>query len=78
MRINHRGADVLMPEQFLNRPNIIAILKQVSRERMAEGVTTGRLAHPRPAGGFFDGLLYDRLVQMVLVPFAGDPIPIVL
>ena len=67
-----------MPKQLLHRPNIIAVLEQVSRERMAEGVTTGRLAHPLLAGSLFDGLLYDRFVEMVLVPFAGDPIPIVL
>jgi len=65
-----------MPKQLLHRPNIIAILEQVSRERMAEGVTTGRLAHPRLAGSLFDGLLYDGFVEMVLVPFAVDPIPL--
>ncbi len=31
--IDHGGAHILMAKQFLDRPNVIAILKQGSRER---------------------------------------------
>ena len=78
MRVNHCGTDISMPKEFLHRSNIIAILEQVSCERMAERVATGGLGYPCPAGRLFDGLLDDRFVQMMLVPLAGDPIPIVL
>jgi len=36
--IDHRRPDILMPEQFLNRPNVIAILQEVGGEGMPKGV----------------------------------------
>ncbi len=38
MGIQHRSFDVLVPEQFLDRPNVITILKQVRSKRMPEDV----------------------------------------
>ena len=35
-------------------------------KRMPEGVATGRLGYPCPAGRLFDGLLDDRFMQMML------------
>jgi len=29
MRVNHRGRDILVPEQFLYSADVVAILKQV-------------------------------------------------
>ena len=40
MRIDHRRADVAVAEQLLNRPNIISILQQMGRKRMAKRVRT--------------------------------------
>ena len=38
MGIYHGGFDVLMAEELLNRPDVIAPLEQMRRERMPEGV----------------------------------------
>ena len=35
--VDHRGRDVLVPEQFLDGANIVAGLEQVRREAVAEG-----------------------------------------
>jgi len=38
MRVNHRRVDVLMAQQFLNRPDVVAIFKQMRGKRMAQRV----------------------------------------
>ena len=54
-----------MPEQFLNRADVIAIFQQVRGERVPQRVAVGRLGQPACSGGFFDGPLSDRFVQMM-------------
>ena len=36
VRVNHRRPDVTMPQQFLDRPDIIACLQQMAGKTMAE------------------------------------------
>jgi len=50
MGIDHRCAYVLMPEQLLNRPDVVAGFNQMSGKGMPEGVATGRLRHLVPLG----------------------------
>ena len=38
MRVNHGSAYILMSEQLLDGADIVAVLEQVRRERMAQGV----------------------------------------
>ena len=38
MRINHRGLDIFVAEEFLNCANIIASFEQVGREGVPESV----------------------------------------
>jgi hypothetical protein len=38
VRINHRRADILVTEQFLDRPDIVTVNKQVRGERVAKRV----------------------------------------
>jgi len=38
MRVNHRRFDVLMAQQFLNRPDVVVIFKQMRGKRMAQRV----------------------------------------
>ena len=40
MQINHRGADVAVAEEFLNRSDVIFVFKQMGCERMAKSVST--------------------------------------
>ena len=44
MRVNHSGADVLVPEQFLYGSDIVTHFQQVRREAVAKGVA----ANPNP------------------------------
>ena len=46
--IDHRRLHVLMPEQFLNRADIIAIFQQVRGERVSQRVAAHRLGQARP------------------------------
>jgi hypothetical protein len=39
VRVDHRSIEVFMPEQFLDRPNVVSRFEQVSREAMPEGMT---------------------------------------
>jgi hypothetical protein len=71
MRIQHGGTNVLVTEQFLDRPDIITGFKEVRGERMPERVAPGMLDHTSPADGLLDGSLKDRLMKMVAPFFPG-------
>src|SRR5438067_4602518 len=62
-----------MPEQLLNRPDIITILQQVGRKRMAQSVGTCRLGKSSFPHGLFYRFLQDRFVKMVPL-FASDSV----
>ena len=86
MSINHRSADIAMPEQLLNRANVMPGCQQMGGKRMAQDVWIGRLGETNLPGGFFEGALRHGLVEMVTAvnPRAGidtdrrgrkDPLP---
>ncbi len=41
MRIDHCRLDILMPKQFLNRADVVPILQEMGRKRVAQCVATG-------------------------------------
>ena len=51
-----------MPQQLLDGPDVVAVLKQVRRERVPLGVWAGALGHPGLPNRVLDGPLQDRLV----------------
>ena len=63
VRIDHRGADVPVTEQFLHGPDVVAVLEEMSRERMAERVTERAAGDAGPA----DGILDDTLARVYRV-----------
>jgi len=63
VRIDHRRAHVSVSEQFLGA-DIVAVLEQVRRERVAQGVAAGPLGDAGSVHGLGDGTLDDGLVQM--------------
>lgn len=65
VRVHHGGADVLVTEQFLDGPDVVTGLKEVRGERMPECVAPGMLDHTGPADSLLDGLLQNRLVNMM-------------
>jgi len=63
--VDHGCPHVLMSEEFLHGSDIVAIFKEVRGEAMAEGVAGHALVDPRPASGFFDGLLETALADVM-------------
>ena len=59
MGIDHCGADVLVTKQLLDRPDVVAVLKQMGPKRMTKSVATHWLGD----SGFPDGFLYRPLRQ---------------
>lgn len=69
VRINHCRFDIFMPEQFLNRANVVAILKQVCGKGMAKGVAAHSFVDFGGSGGFFDRFLQSAFAH---IPAARD------
>src|SRR6476619_4127087 len=72
VRVDHRRTHVRMAEELLNRPDVVAVLQEVRREGMAEGVAGRVLRNP---GGAYCGL-DGAFVQMVSSDLAGLRIPV--
>jgi hypothetical protein len=51
----HRGTDILMPEQFLDCSTLTALLKHMSRKGVAKRMAACRLGYP----GFSDDFFYN-------------------
>ena len=65
MGVDHGRFDVLVPEQFLNGSDIIAVLKHMRGKRMTKGVARGMLDHSRLADGILDDTLHSRLMHVM-------------
>lgn len=65
MRIDHRRRQLRVPQQLLHGADVIARLEQMRRERVPQGVTSGRLPDPGRADGPLDRFLQRRLRDMV-------------
>jgi len=84
--VDHRGFDVLVTQELLDRPNIIAIFDQVGGERVPERVAARRPRDSDVAHRLLHGSLHHGLVQVmtpldmrprVVTPMVGreDPLP---
>jgi hypothetical protein len=45
MGVDHGGGHILVPQQHLHGPDIVAIFKEVRSEGMPEGMTRSRLGN---------------------------------
>jgi len=63
-----------MPKEFLDRPDVVAVLKQMSGKGMPEGVTTCGFGNPSFPDGLFDSPLQDGFMEMMPLLLAGVPI----
>ena len=52
VRVNHRRADVAVPEKLLDRADVVAALQQVRRARMPEAVAGGKRGGTAPSAGY--------------------------
>jgi hypothetical protein len=55
VRLDHRRVHILVTQQFLHRPDIVALLEQMRREAVAQGMTTDALGERCRTAGPTDG-----------------------
>ena len=65
-----------MPQERLDGSDVVAVLEQVRRERVAQGVGAGALGQRGLTDRELEGPLQDRLVQVVAPQLAGQPVSI--
>ena len=65
MGVDHRRRNVLVAEQLLDSPDVVAILEQVRGEAMAQDMRRHGLGQPGLASCLEHRALDDFLIQMV-------------
>lgn len=75
--VYHRGADVIVTEQFLYGADVVARHEQFGGEGMTQGVGRGVLRQACLAGGQSHGLLNHRLVHVMAMQDSGFLIHVV-
>ena len=64
VRVDHRRLHIATTHQRLNRADVVAGLKEMSRETVAQRLRTDRLGNPDLACGIVHGALEHRFVEM--------------
>lgn len=54
VEVDHRGAEILVSEQFLHDPHVVAVPEELGREGMSERVTRRRFRDAGPPNGDLD------------------------
>ena len=62
--VDHCSLDIFVAEQFLDGPDVIAVLQQVGGERVAKGMGADTLGDAGLAGGLFDGFVQTAGVEV--------------
>ena len=75
MRVDHRGLDVVVAEQFLHRANVVTSLQEMSRERMPERMARCPLAKPSLNNSHVYRSLNHGLVDVMPVESARHTVP---
>ena len=75
MGVNHGGPHITMSQEFLNRPNVIIPLEQMTGKAVAKCMGAGTLANPGSVYCLFYRLLDMRFMQMVPPVFPGRVLP---
>lgn len=70
--VNHRRLDIFVPQQFLDRSDVVTGLEQVSGERVTKGMWTDRFANAGDPGCFVDCLLKNTLVKVMAFDVTGE------
>jgi hypothetical protein len=65
MCVDHRCFDMLVPEQLLDRSNVLAAFKQTRRKCMAKRVDADRLGDLRTCAGKLDCFAQSSFVDVV-------------
>jgi hypothetical protein len=72
MRVNHGRFDVLMPQKFLDRPDVVSSFEQAGGKTVPKSVAACRLANVGPPHGLMHGFLDHRLRQVVAHAVEND------
>ena len=72
MGVDHGGADIPVPQEFLDGPDVISVLQQVGGKAVPEAVAGGMTGNTGGDGGSPDAALNDALVGMPPAALAGD------
>jgi hypothetical protein len=76
--VNHRRAHITVPEQLLDRADVVAGFEQMCRKGMTQRVTRGRSGDPRNLDRLLHRALDDGLVQVMPSPLAGRVVDVAL
>jgi hypothetical protein len=68
MRVEHRGPQITVPEQLLNRANISTRVQQMRRKTVAQRMTACALRDPRLIDRTLEPALHCRLAQVMPPP----------
>ena len=63
MRVNHRGGNIGMTQQFLDGPDVSPSLQEVRRKAVPETVRADDLGQSRPARRHLNRLVHDCRVH---------------
>ncbi len=66
MGVNHRGTDISVPQELLNRPDVVSVFQQMCGEGMTQRVAARRLSDTCFEGCLPHCSLEDRLVDYVV------------
>jgi hypothetical protein len=70
MGVNHGGLHIFVPEEFLDGPDIIALLEELSRETVPKGMAADVFVEPHHTPCLAHHLLQSTLTQVMA---ADDP-----
>ena len=65
MGVDHGGFEITVPQQFLDRADIVVCLEQVTGKAMTKGMSRCPLADPRLTDCCFDRRLHMRFMEMI-------------
>lgn len=71
MGVNHRGFDIAMAKQFLDRTDIVAIFKQMCGKRVPERMTGGSFHQVSLDYGLMNGTLNTAFIHVKSALLAG-------
>ena len=74
VRVDHRGADVVVPQQLLHGPDVASVFQEVGGEGVPERVRRGAFAELRPTTGVEHGALQHGLVKMMATALSCRPV----
>ena len=68
VRVDHGGLDAPVAEELLDGPDVVSILEQMGRERVAKGVAGDSFRQPDRPRGPSDGALHGRGMKVEATP----------